>query len=165
MVKQWIRDGLVRCVHLGTPCKIYSAHGRTWKRDLSETEMVDRLVNFSCDVIQLCLRRGVPFSLENPVSSLMWQHRRLSGLMKRKGTFLFQFDACEYNCTYKKPTRIFTNIASLTELSKLCTGGHRLEHLRGTVKLADGGAELGGLEGSVEGDSFTWQPGQEAASW
>ena len=126
-------------VFLGTPCTSWSRALRRALRsracpmgiassELSAVEQ-SRLANgnasflFSCRIIDLCIRCGVPVMLENPASSLMWSAPRMIQLCKKSEHQQAHFHMCQFGTRWQKATRISSWLApSLLPLCRKCNG-------------------------------------------
>ena len=133
-----IVGGLVWYVHLGTPCTVWS-RARHNIRDIAKARKKERqsvaLALFTCRVIRECIKRGVIFSLENPFSSRLWQFGPVLQLLQNKKCKLITWDMCQYGQPYRKSTTLLTNETSLCGLGRRCQGGHKHEHLQGSVRF------------------------------
>ena len=87
---------------------------------------------FSAEVIALCNRYKVQWSLENPRHSRLFEVPILADLLQQPFVYVVDLDFCMYGEPYKKPTRIFTTMEEMLELAKRCC--HRKHHtvLRGS---------------------------------
>ncbi len=123
LVKGWIRSRRVWFVHFGTSCTAWSvttpAKSRAGHFDLGVA-----LAKVTLELVQLCSRYGVHWSIENPSESALWKWSPLQAMRHRLKARCFDFDCCQYGCRYKKPTRILTSLADLTCLARRCPGGH-----------------------------------------
>ena len=120
----WIRSGLVKAVHLGTPCNSFSrARDRRpgpppLRSDqqplgLNNLREADRIkviegnlfMRFSCQVCRLCITLNIPFTLENPSTSRLWLCPPVEALMRRKGVSWADVDFCAFKKRWRKRTR------------------------------------------------------------
>ena len=141
-VFDWLESGAVFWVHLGTPCTVWSRarHNiHNWKKARRKEREAVATALFSVRVLEICLRRKIMFSLENPASSRLWDFPRMTQVFKCKDVMKIQFDMCQYGETYKKTTALLTNQPLFRHLSRRCRGGHQHTHLRGGVKVKLGG--------------------------
>ena len=133
-----IRSGHVWGVHLGTPCTIWSI-SRTRVNDNKQNRNKERigrsLAIFSAAVARTCHSCGVPFSIENPLSSKIWRFAPMLALHALQGVYDVVFDACAYEGLYKKPTKILTSFQCLQCLSRRCPGNHVHIQCQGSVKV------------------------------
>ena len=56
--------------------------------------------------IRLHAGRGGSGYLENPATSMLWKTRAVRKLLKLEGFRLITFDMCQYQCAWRKPTRL-----------------------------------------------------------
>lgn len=132
-----VKSGAVWWVHVGTPCTAWS-RARHNIKDFRKARRKEHLAVatalFSHRVITLCLKRGIWFSLENPFSSRIWEFLPMQGIFKDNRCHFVRFDMCQYGMTYKKSTGLLTNAEPFKQLGRLCTGGHKHEHLKGSTR-------------------------------
>ena len=86
-----------------------------------------------CDFLE---RTGRFYYIENTVGSLLWSIPGIRNLIARDSARLINFDQCCYNTRLlgeliKKPTKVLTNMESLCQLGRKCTGGHVHAQLQG----------------------------------
>ena len=82
LIIEWIRDGRVWYVHLGTPCTLYSI-ARKSRPDRASYRVSMCCVDFTVLIIKTCLECGVYFSLENPKTSKLFKVPRVADILKR----------------------------------------------------------------------------------
>lgn len=75
-----------------------------------------------------CLRLGIGFSCENPLSSRLWEWPEMQERMQDTRAFLVDF---VYGAAWKKPTRFVTSVNALRRLASLCSPDHVHQPLRG----------------------------------
>ena len=133
-----IASGVVWWVHLGSPCTAWSRARHNIKNikeaRRKELEAVATAL-FSVRVILECLKKGVVFTLENPLSSRLWDFLPLQQLATDKRVGFVVFDMCQFQEPYKKPTKIMTNENRFNSLAKICRGGHKHNQLKGTIRV------------------------------
>lgn len=134
-VLSWIVRQLLWWMHLGTPCRILSVAGRSFKRKKEEMQMCLANVDFCVRVILFCLKHNVHFSLENLLSSGIWELKQMAKLLSDERVYVADFHCCAYQCSYLKPTRVISSRQNILSLVATCRGNHAHEHLRGTVVL------------------------------
>ena len=93
------------------------------------------LAEFSVKIALEAAEAGKLFSIENPASSLLWQHPAFKRLRTLPGTFMVRLDMCAYGTKWRKPTTLFTNCPQLRALRALCprTKDHLHRPLKGRV--------------------------------
>jgi hypothetical protein len=156
-VLQMLRSGMIKFVHLGTPCESFSIlrqlfGSSTRTKALPEGDgtcpkevLGNRLAKHSAAVIQTALRHGVWFTLENPDRSLLWAQDCIKSLGLRKGVRCIRFDQCRFGLRdptskllYRKRTVIMTNLPHTACLERLCTRDHKHEPIEGHVATPEG---------------------------
>ena len=141
----WIRSGLVKAVHLGTPCNSFSrARDRRpgpppLRSDqqplgLNNLREADRIkvmegnlfMRFSCQVCRLCIALNIPFTLENPSTSRLWLCPPVEALMRRKGVSWVDVDFCAFKKRWRKRTRFLYFGVDLSHMAVYkCIGAKR----------------------------------------
>ena len=148
-VFKWIRDKNIQYVHLGTPCTSFSMALRGAARTRSKSNVLgdlnfardktaNTLVRNSVRIIRYMERLGRFWSLENPLSSLIWLFPGLCEL--RHSRFFVKLDQCVYGAGIpgeglcKKATAILTNLGSLWGLRSKCRCEEEHVQLKGSFK-------------------------------
>ncbi|CAE7559207.1 unnamed protein product [Symbiodinium natans] len=80
-------------------------------------------------------RRAIPWSVENPESSMLWQLPCFQPLVQ--DNHVFSFDMCCYGGSRLTHRSLLTSCFGLRHFRQRCSGGH--EHLPWTPKVAPGG--------------------------
>ena len=142
IILHWLKSGIVRYVHLGTPCTVFSRarHAIRHVERAREKERVGlEFALFTAEVIMVCNRYNISWSVENPRHSRLFDVPFLEPLLHHPTVIAVDIDFCRYGEKYKKPTRIFTNFADLKSLSRHCCHRSHAEILRGSerVKIGD----------------------------
>ena len=133
-----VKTGVLWCVHLGTPCTVWSRarhNVRHFGKARYKEAVGVALALFSARMIRACLRHHVFVSLENPQTSRLWQFGPIRDLFKIRGMSFLTLHMCAFNQPYKKPTSILTNMSWLCALQRRCSGGHVHQQLRGSESV------------------------------
>ena len=134
----WLERGIIGFVHLGTPCTIWS-QARHDVKDSAATRAKEEtgleLALFSCEVIRVCQKAGIPFSLENPRGSKLFQFEPLLRALFTGDCYFIDFDMCMYGEPYRKSTRLATSCADLFALARKCVHHTHDVRLKGQVKV------------------------------
>ena len=80
LILRWIKSGTIGFVHLGTPCAIWlrARHGmKNTLRNLGREAVGVELTLFTREVIVARNRAGVPWAVENPRSSRLFNFEPL----------------------------------------------------------------------------------------
>ena len=161
VVSRQIRDigaGLVLYSHFGIVCSSWGIINRIWNggtrtREFpmgNDTLQRERLGNLQLKqmmkIICTLVKHKVPFTIENPIQSLLWQTAELKTTLGMEGCESAVFDQCVFglrppdsvpgdNTFVRKRTRIVGTLRGLSSLSKLCRGGHEHVHAVGSAKV------------------------------
>ena len=143
IVLSLIRGKQIWLVHLGTPCTAWSRarHGiRNVAKARYKEQVAVATAIFTCRVIRECLKHGVAFTLENPLSSRLWEFKPIQDILSHKNVFMVVFDHCCYGMPYKKSIGLMTNTPQFKTLGLRCCGGHKHIQLKGTETVTHNGA-------------------------
>ncbi len=143
-----IAAGQFRHVHLAPPCSSFSLPFWAMWRSSGATRSSrhpegsahphpkevegNKHVAFTCRVIDACNASGVTYSIEQPLTSLMWLMPSLRGRLAAAGVFHARVDMCACGEEYKKPTVIAGTAPGLASLNLRCTGDHEHVLLQGS---------------------------------
>ncbi|CAL1140094.1 unnamed protein product [Cladocopium goreaui] len=97
--------------------------GFPWLKGLNKVKVqaANCLYEFSANLVLLCEKHDVLFTVENPENSLMWETPFFKPLLQR---FYFHvIDACEYGSEHKKSTAFLANFDA-PRLKQRCSGDH-----------------------------------------
>ena len=132
LILQWLSMGLIWYAHFGTPCTNHSRARTTAKTQKSWVPL-----EFTARCLDICKKKNIYWSIENPKGSSLWGQPCLEEFFEVG--MAIEFDCCRYGATYKKPTKLMTNMACLQSLSRPCSQHpqpqHEHQHLEGTVKI------------------------------
>ena len=130
----------VAYIHFGTPCTVFSI-ARKGLRNLEKARLKERisleLAFLTAKMIELCQARGIHWSIENPMSSMLWELPIIKRLMLRSDIYKVDFPMCAYGEPYKKMTHLVTSYPPLCSLQRHC---HHIRHetqLSGKVQITD----------------------------
>ena len=147
---KFLASGIAVLVHLGTVCTTFSVaakpayHYRDSQKKthtydnlpphkLIKVAMGDWFLHVTCAISELQIKNERGGSIENPGTSMLWSTNEISELMEHHGALFFvNFDMCEYGVSFKKFTRLLTNVAAFALLEKRCQRNHVREVLAGT---------------------------------
>ncbi len=141
LILQWIRRGIIGFIHLGTPCTIWSQarHGvKESNATRAKEELGLELALFSCEVIRWCQKLQIPFSLENPRYSKLFQFEPLLRALHSGDCFYVDLDMCQYGEAYRKSTRFATSFGGLKGLARRCNHSRHDVWLKGQVQVQIG---------------------------
>ena len=150
-----VEAGSILAVHMGTPCSSFSLARKDdggppplrdpanimGKSGLSpqDQEKVDQgnmFAEISAVLAQLCHRHGVPWSIENPAGSYLWQVPAMISLSQLEGVQRFELDMCRFGSPHMKPTALLSS-QDLSTLALRCDKSvrpHQHEPLVGKIK-------------------------------
>ena len=170
ILRGWISGGVVRGMHLGTPCGSWSRArrgpaGSAWapirssehiwglpnlaQHDAQKVKVGNRTLRQSCQAIASCVKLGIPVSIENPVNSLLWQAPPMAQLLQHPSCRVVTLDQCAWQARWRKRTRIAAwNAGDLCHLHKLCSGSAQQCTFTGKPHIL--------LSGRIPGSSKLW---------
>lgn len=137
-----IASGVVLLVWLGMPCTTFSRARRhdglgpgplrdscnLWGlphlklHDQKKLNEGNKLFWFTRHILRLCVLHRVPFVLENPLTSMVWELPPLLALKKSSEAKYCDLDFCQYGERWRKPTRLMYYGIDISSLSRVCTG-------------------------------------------
>ena len=142
LVISWLKRGVIGFVHLGTPCTIWS-RARHNVKESHKTRVKEatgiELALFSCEIIRTCHQYGIPFAIENPASSRLFQFEPLLKALHLGPVSFVTFEMCQYGEPYKKSTCIATSSPHLGRLGRRCNHSSHAVWLKGTTKISKAG--------------------------
>ena len=113
-------------------------HSTAWAKAAKKEEVSIALTLFTVEVYRECCRCGVGVSIENPLSSKIWEFFLVRELLSLPNSRFVAFDMCMYGSEYRKPTGILTNVEQLESLARRCTHAFRHTPASGSVRVRDG---------------------------
>ena len=92
-------------------------------KDRSAAELGNALLAASMRIMRELIAHGVPFVVENPRSSYLWEMPSMKKLLGHRSVCTAECDQCMYGCAWKKPTRfLLSDGMPASHLSKTCRG-------------------------------------------
>ena len=106
----------------GSDCDAYPwglphLHGGDFKKVLTG----NRLLQFACRLIRLCEALRVPYAVENPRSSRVWEMSCLQRIRADFSNRMVHVDYCQYGEPWRKPTSILYNFLDLNPAAATCS--------------------------------------------
>lgn len=144
-ILSWLKAGWIRVVHMGTPCTVFSRarHAiRNTQRATDKEKMGIEFALFTAEVISVCNRYNIKWSLENPRSSRLFEVPILEDLLCCPSVFTVHLDFCQYGEPYKKPTKIVGNYEGLLCLAAKCNHKNHTVILRGSETIEQNGKHV-----------------------
>lgn len=152
-----LRSGMIKFVHLGTPCESFSVLRQCFGSSTRTAQcpegdgtcpkevLGNRLAKHSAAVIRTALQYNIWFTLENPDRSMLWQQASIKALSRKTDVRCIKFDQCCFGLRdpgskklYRKRTIIMTNIPNTDALECMCSRDHEHERVEGNVLTPDG---------------------------
>ena len=93
--------------------------------DLARVQSANAVTNAIMRIMRACIRLEVPFTVENPTRSWIWQYRAMPNLISR--LHVYDCHMCMHGGLRKKATRLVSNSPDFKGMRRLCDGSH--EHL------------------------------------
>ena len=156
----WLQSHRILFLWLGMPCTSFS-RARKWDglgpgplrdpynlwgyewlcdSDKRKVNQGNSLLRFTLRCMTVCEQLGIPYALENPLSSYAWMMPPMKKFCQRFQPAEAVLDFCQFGEPWQKPTKILGNFWPLQQLSKrcqpqggLCSMSHQPHvHLSGT---------------------------------
>ena len=91
-------------------------------KDQNKVYYGNKLFHWTMSVIRHCMRHGVPFILENPRTSMVWDTPAMQKLFRNPLCSRTNLDFCQFHVPWKKATSLLSfNVPSVGRLHKQCT--------------------------------------------
>ena len=141
----WLKSGRINLVWLGMPCTSFSRarkHDGLGPGPIRSSEFLwglpslspkDRrkvrdgnyLLAFLLRIISACELYRIPYVVENPATSMLWEMPTMLRFCKRYSPSKIFLDYCAYGMPWKKPTALMYNFLRLESLEQQChSRGH-----------------------------------------
>jgi len=137
-ISQWIREGLVWCVVMGTPCTPWSRARATGSAASPSHHAALACAHMSRRLLRLCRLHGVHVVVENPRSSGLWTWRPFARELSLLKAAFVDLHMCAYDAAWLKPTRLAGTLPGLSRMARRCPGGVKHVVLQGLVTAPDG---------------------------
>ena len=146
-----ILSGKYSALHFGTPCRSWSKarspklraekwlyHGVPGLRphELQIIREGNELLRRSLVLLRLACCCGLAVTLENPFSSLLWEHVEVKKWIREFGIECIETHYCQWGAPWMKPTKLAANYKQIRQLARRCQGGQTHVILKG--KTAEG---------------------------
>ena len=124
-ILEWVRSGLVRAGHLGTPCNSFSRARdqpggppplrsdmqplglpNLKPHDAKKVHLGNILMRFSVRLMILACVLNLPFTLENPRRSRLWICPPMTAFLRRRNVQVGLVDYCMFGMPWKKATQL-----------------------------------------------------------
>ena len=89
--------------------------------DQAKVDVGNLLMEVSASLFESCLAHRVPCALENPHSSRLWQATRIRDLLSSAAVRSGYLDFCQYQCPWRKRTRLMYVNVDLATAFKSCS--------------------------------------------
>ena len=158
-VQAWISSGIVGMVHFGTPCTTFSRARRndggpppirseTFLQgipgidpsDQSAVDLGTKFLDITLQLARLIQSAGGVWTIENPLSSMLWLMPQTILLLAVPGVARYEIDMCMFGGTSQKPTLFVCSQDLLSTIVRRCCG-QSASHVHVTLKgkvLSDG---------------------------
>ena len=139
VITGWISGGVICCVWIGLPCNSWSRARHDldgggprnaqyiWGKphlspaDKLRVSLGNATLKYTCKLIRICKKLGVPICVENPHTSMAWTAPPLTALLRTAQVSVT--DYCQYNMPWRKRTRVACwNLACENIPDKRCCG-------------------------------------------
>lgn len=136
----WLQPSRIHFLWLGMPCTSFS-RARKWdglgpgplrdvdnlwgfswlnNTDRRKVNQGNSLLRFTLRCMTVCEELGIPYAVENPLSSYAWMMPPMVKFCRRFQPAEAVLDFCQYGELWQKPTKILGNFWPLQQLSKRC---------------------------------------------
>ena len=124
LILGWMRSGVVKAGHLGTPCNSFSRArdqpggppplrsdrqplglDDLLPHDALKVQIGNQLMRFTARVLQLALILQIFFTLENPARSRLWICPPILAVMRRKHVVVQLVEYCMFGMPWRKSTK------------------------------------------------------------
>ena len=131
-----LKTGWFWWVHVAPPCATFSrarqpplrSFDHVWglpdrnPKDQAKIDEGNALALIAVEVIKICIRLGIGFTLENPRSSMIWEFPAMADVLSLEEVYRVEVDYCMYGEEWMKPTTFITNVRRMTKLESKCRG-------------------------------------------
>ena len=92
--------------------------------DYVKVREANDMVNRSYKIAINCILNRVPFAIENPFHSMIWDEGNLKSLIKLPGVKASRYDFCQFGEIYHKKTKLIYYGWDLDAKARVCRGHH-----------------------------------------
>ena len=150
LVLQWLSNPMFFFLHAGPPCGTASRareirlskfrrdpiplRSRTYPDGVpglaglkwARVQSANSLYRFTVKILQFCDARGIPFTIENPTRSRLWDTSFWTTFEQQHGHafYVVDFQSCAYGGRRPKWTRLVSNSPKFLTLARTCPGDH-----------------------------------------
>jgi len=178
-----ISSGRVQFVWLGMPCTTFSK-ARRWdglgppplrttdciwglpnlgKSDDKKLREGNNLFHFTMKVLHLCEYLQLPYTLENPLTSMAWDMPPLQQFCLQYSPLFCDLDFCCYGEIWRKPTRLLYKHIDLSPLAKRCQGSNNKCSITNRPHRALKGTDSAGVFWTLRAQPYPWSLCQKIA--
>ena len=164
-IRFWIESKRIFFIWLGMPCTTFSKARKNdglgpgplrspeflWglphlkRRDVAKVEDGNLLLAFLIRILYLCIQHSVPFVVENPLSSMLWDMPPMVRFRNNYHPQMIYLDYCAYGECWKKPTTLMSHGIDLAPLAKRCTTTSKICSFTNRQHLALRGVNADGI--------------------
>lgn len=139
-ISTWIQQGRITFLWFGMPCTTFSRarkfdglgpgplrtldflSGLPYlnKRDKAKVLEGNELMHFMLRLLKLCISHHVPFIVENPQTSMLWDMPEMQSFSAAHSPSFVSLDYCAYGEPWKKPTKLMFSGLDLSSLGIRC---------------------------------------------
>ena len=133
LLLQWIQEGRVAGIWLGTPCKFWSIAKNNKQGEGAHISR--QLARFTARIITTCQQYCVCYVLDNPASGRLFEWDLICTAPRRSKATQVTLHMCAYGTSYMKPTRLAGTLPGLADLGRRCSCDVPHERLCGLVQV------------------------------
>ena len=91
-------------------------------KSLEKVQISNKLQLFIVKAYRLASRLGVPWAIENPLTSTQWQFQQIQSLRKQSKAAWVKVDYCQYGSPGRKRTGLFGTWPGFEGVQRACKG-------------------------------------------
>lgn len=179
----WLVSHRIAFVWLGMPCTSFS-RARKWdslgpgplrdvdnlwgfpwlsRTDKQKVEQGNALLRFTLRCMTVCEEHGIPYAIENPLSSFAWMMPPMKKFCSKFHPTEAVLDFCQYLEPWQKPTKILGNFWPLQQLTKRCRPFQGLCSMSCQPHVHLSGTDAAGNFMTLKAQPYPWALAAEVA--
>jgi len=141
LLRRDIQSGVCAAVMLAPPCSTYSisrfpkvrdreqfiyGFPNLNEKDAAKVGNANSTTSFAAKIVRLCLRLHVPFVVENPQTSMIWNTPEFASIRQHESVSFDVLHQCAYGALWRKATGMLSGFLDQRDrcrISQRCHGG------------------------------------------